>query len=33
MEMSVDEFYLWIAYFEIQKEEKDRQERLERARK
>jgi len=33
LEMSVDEFYLWIAYFEIQNEERERQERLERARR
>tara|TARA_S200000501_G_scaffold317994_1_gene311575 strand:+ start:646 stop:801 length:156 start_codon:yes stop_codon:yes gene_type:complete len=33
LEMSVDEFYLWVAYFEIQNEERQRQERLERARR
>jgi|TARA_Y100000589_G_C26923045_1_gene535199 hypothetical protein len=33
LEMSVDEFYLWVAYFEIQNEERERQERLERARR
>jgi hypothetical protein len=31
--MSVDEFYLWIAYFELQNEERERQERIERARR
>jgi len=31
--MSVDEFYLWVAYFEIQNEERQKQERLERARR
>ena len=31
--MSVDEFYLWVAYFEIQNEERERQERLEKARR
>jgi hypothetical protein len=33
LEMSVDEFYLWVAYFEIQNEERQRQERIERARR
>lgn len=31
--MSVDEFYLWIAYYEIQGEQRERQQRLERARR
>ena len=31
--MSVDEFYLWIAYYEIQNEQRERQQRLERARR
>jgi len=31
--MSVDEFYLWVAYFEIQNEERQKQERLERAKR
>ena len=31
--MSVDEFYMWIAYFEIQNEERERQERLAQARR
>ena len=33
LEMSVDEFYLWVAYFEIQNEEREREERLEMARR
>jgi len=31
--MSVDEFYMWIAYFEIQNQERERQERLAQARR
>ena len=31
LKMSVEEFNLWLAYFIIQNEEKDRQERLARA--
>ena len=31
--MSVDEFYMWIAYFEIQNQERERQERLTQARR
>jgi len=30
--MSVEEFNLWLAYFNLQKEEHDRQERLAKAR-
>ena len=31
--MSVDEFYMWIAYYEIQNQERERQERLAQARR
>jgi hypothetical protein len=30
--MPVEEFNMWIAYFELQKEERDRQERIAKAR-
>jgi len=31
--MSVDEFYMWLAYYEIQNQERERQERLAQARR
>jgi hypothetical protein len=31
--MTVDEFNMWIAYFQIEKEEREKQERLARARR
>ncbi len=31
--MSVDEFYMWLAYYEIQNQEREKQERLAQARR
>ena len=33
MQMSVQEFNMWLAYFEIQQEEKEREHRLQKARR